>query len=137
VGGGGNDTFAGWKTQFTFPPGLDGPDDDADTDGLKNAVEFKFGSNPTDDGSGELPASTEVEDNGQTYPAVTFIQNKSASGATVVVKVSSTVGFLDSLGFTQAAVVDLGNGTERVTIRSNVSAAAQPKQFIKVDVTIP
>lgn len=138
VGGGGtNDTFAGWKSQFGFPPGLDNPEDDADNDGLPNAIEYKFGSDPTDAGSSEHPLATQVEANGQTYPAVTFVQNQAAIGATLVVKVSTTLGFLDSLGFTQVAVVDLGNGTERVTLRSNASMAEQTKQFIKVGVTIP
>ena len=84
-----------------------------------------------------MPAETVVEEGGQTYPAVTFIRSLNAPGITIVVAVASTVGFGDTLGASTANVETLGNGTERVTIRSDTSAAAQGLQFFRINVTQP
>ena len=99
--------------------------------------EFYFGSLPLNAASGMDPFSTSVSISGQTYPAISFIRSKTASGVTPTIRVSSNVAFTDSLGSTQDSVVDLGNGTELVVIRSNVSAATQPNQFLELRLTIP
>ena len=57
--------------------------------------------------------------------AITFIRSKITTGVTLIPQVPSYVMFNDSLGSTVESVVDLGNGTERVTIRSNASMATQ------------
>ncbi|MEI9866006.1 MAG: hypothetical protein WDN00_15930 [Limisphaerales bacterium] len=108
---------------ITFPPGQSDPEDDADGDGLKNVFEYYFGSNPTSAASGAPPTVISVNSGGQSYPAITFIRSQNVSGITLIPQVSSTVQFGNSLGSTLDSVVDLGNGTERVTIRSNVSMA--------------
>ncbi len=129
--------FDSWKTQFTFPPGQNDPEDDADGDGLKNVFEYYFASNPTNASSGAQPTATSVDGGGQDYPAITFIRSKSATGVTLIPQVSSNVQFSNSLGATVASVVDLGNGTERVTIRSNVSMASQTAQFLRIQLSVP
>ncbi|MEI9961387.1 MAG: delta-60 repeat domain-containing protein [Limisphaerales bacterium] len=130
-------TFDSWKTQFSFPSGQSDPEDDADGDGLKNVFEYYFASNPTNAASGAQPTATSVDVGGQDYPAITFIRSKSATGVTLIPQVSSNVQFSNSLGSTIASVVDLGNGTERVTIRSNVSMASQTAQFLRIQLSVP
>ncbi|HVY70385.1 MAG TPA: hypothetical protein VHH73_10685, partial [Verrucomicrobiae bacterium] len=136
VGGGtgGTGTFAAWKAQFNFPAGLDGENADADGDKIPNIVEFALGSNPTSAASGKLPTTTQFETGGKTYPAVTFTRSQTATSVTLQVTVSSTVAFGDSLGSAEAFIQDLGDGTERVTVRSAVSVADRAQQFLKVDV---
>ncbi|QTN33859.1 hypothetical protein HZ994_16580 [Akkermansiaceae bacterium] len=41
-----SDPFASWASGFSFPVGKDGPNDDADGDGLPNLIEFLYGGNP-------------------------------------------------------------------------------------------
>jgi len=129
--------FEAWETQFTFPPGKDDPEDDADGDGVKNIFEYYFGSDPLNTSSGAQPAETTVNSGGQDYPAITFIRSKNATGVTLIPEVSSSVLFDDSLGSTVESSVDLGDGTERVTIRSNVSTAAQTTQFLRIQLSVP
>ncbi len=136
-GSGGPGGFEEWKAQFTLPAGLDQEDADGDGDRLPNIAEFAFGTNPTQATSAKSPENTVVSEGGQTYPAVTFIRSKFAPGVSVHVTVSSSIAFTDDLGSTSASTEDLGNGTERVTIRSNASASSKPNQFLKVDITKP
>jgi hypothetical protein len=130
-------SFGSWATQFALPPGQNNPQDDADSDGLKNVFEYYFGSNPTNAASGAPPTVISVNVSGQNYPAITFIRSQSVTGVTLIPQVSSTVGFADSLGSTTQSVVDLGNGTERVTIRSNVSLMALAAQFLRIQLSVP
>jgi hypothetical protein len=129
--------FAKWKSQFSFPPGLDGESADADGDGILNIFEYYFASNPTNAASGTPPAFTTVNIGGMDYPALTFIRSQTIAGVTLIPQVSSTVDFSDSLGSTVQSVVDLGNGTEQVTIRSNVSLGAQGTQFLRIQLSVP
>jgi hypothetical protein len=129
--------FAAWKSQFTFPPGLDGETADADGDGISNVFEFYFGSNPTNSVSGSKPALVEVEVTGVDYPAITFVRSQSAAGITLVPQASSNALLTDSLGTVLHSVVDLGGGLEQVTIRSAVSMAAQPAQFLTIKLSVP
>ncbi|GEM_PF-4890971 len=129
-------TFSQWATSYNFPPGQSDPEDDADGDGIKNAFEYYFGSDPTSASSGAMPSGTTVTSGGQTYPAITFIRSKSASDVTLLPQASSNVNFTDSLGTIVESVVDLGDGTERVTIRSTVSSSVQGAQFLRIQVAL-
>ncbi len=130
-------TFDQWASAFTFPAGQSDPEDDADGDGIKNAFEYYFGSNPTSAVSGAMPTGSSVNVGGQNYPAITFIRSKNAGGVTLVPQASSDVNFSQLLGTMVDSVVDLGNGTERVTIRSTVNSATQGTQFLRIQLTIP
>ena len=130
-------TFSQWLTGYTFPPGLSDPEDDADGDGILNVFEFYFGSNPTNSASGAQPTITSANVSGQDYPAITFIRSKNVGGVTLNPQASSDVLFSNSLGTTVASVVDLGNGTEQVTIRSNTSMAALATQFLRIQLAVP
>ena len=129
--------FAAWRTQFTFPLGLEGESADADGDGLKNVFEYYFGSVPTNALSGAQPTATNINVSGQDYPAITFIRSQNVSGVTLLPQVATDVLFSNTLSFTIEPVVDLGNGTERVTIRSNTSIAAQVAQFLRIQLSMP
>jgi hypothetical protein len=100
-------------------------------------VEYYFGSDPKGASSGLRPVSLTVSTGGQDYPAIQFIRRKSAPLVTPEIRVSSNVQFTDSLGSTTATTTDLGDGTELVTIRSNVGRAAQPVQFLQLRLTVP
>jgi hypothetical protein len=128
--------FDAWAMGYTFPPGRNNPQDDADGDGIPNVFEFYFGSNPTNAASGDLPAETTVIVSGHIYPAITFIRSKTANGVTLIPQVSSSVLFNDWLGSTVESLVDLGNGTEQVTIRSNVSVNALPMQYLRIQLSV-
>ena len=129
--------FDTWASQFTFPPGKNNPQDDADSDGIANDFEYFFGSNPSNGASGAKPAEITVNSGGQNYPALTFIRSKTATGVTLIPQASASVSFGSLLGTTVESVVDLGNGTEQVTIRSNATIASQPAQFLRVLLSVP
>lgn len=129
--------FAAWKIQFTFPPGLDDENDDADNDGISNVFEYYFGSNPTNSASGSKPAMTTATVSGTNYPAITFVRSTSATGLTLNARAASDALFSDSLGTMVHSVTSLGGGLEQVTIRSAVSQAALPAQFLQVTLSFP
>jgi hypothetical protein len=129
--------FDTWAAQFTFPPGKNNPGDDADGDGIANVFEFYFGSNPTVGASGKAPAELTVNSGGQNYPAITFIRSKTAGGVTLIPQASTSATFNNLLSTTVESVVDLGNGTEQVTIRSTTAVTAQPHQFLRILLSVP
>lgn len=126
-----------WKAQFTFSPGLDGNDADADGDTIPNIFEFYFGSNPTNAASGTRPFATTVISGGLIYPAITFVRSQAASGVILIPRVSTGLTFGDSLGHVVEPVVDLGGGLERVTIRSTTNLNALRSQFLRIQLTAP
>jgi hypothetical protein len=136
-GPGGGDTFADWPALTTLPAGQRGPDATPAGDDVKNIVKYALGVLPLESAAARLPVETTVEEGGQTYPAVTFVRSRNAPGVSIVVDAASTVEFNDDLGVTTVSVEDLGNGTERVTIRSNTSVIAQGLQFFRINVTQP
>lgn len=129
--------FDAWAAQFTFPPGKNNPQDDADGDGIPNVFEYYFGSNPTLGASGTKPLETTVNNGGQNYPAITFIRSKTAGGVTLIPQASTSLAFTNLLGTTVESVIDLGNGTEQVTIRSTTSVTSQQSQFLRILLSVP
>jgi hypothetical protein len=69
------------------------------------------------------------------FPTVSFIRVKDLAGALIEVEVSADLDFSNDLGSTVIDTEDLGNGTERVTIRSNASFSSQTKQFFRLKVS--
>jgi hypothetical protein len=130
-------SFNQWASSYSFPAGQSDPDDDPDADGLKNIFEFYLGGNPLIASFSNTPTGIVINISGVNYPALTFDRIKNATGVTLLPQVSSTVSFSNSLGFVVHAVVDLGNGMERVTIRSTVSNASQSTQFLRIELSIP
>ena len=74
---------------------------------------------------------------GQNYPALTFIRSKTANGVTLIPQASASLSFGSLLPTTVESVVDLGNGTEQVTIRSTTPITSQPYQFLPILLSVP
>ncbi len=129
--------FQSWASSFGLTAGNNGAGDDADGDGLANVFEYYFGTSPADSVSSDLPIATAVNSGGQSYPAITFIRVKNVVGVTLLPQASSDVNFSNSLGTILESAIDLGGGLEQVTIRSAISAAVQPMQFLRIQLSIP
>jgi hypothetical protein len=128
------ESFNDWATRNGLPAGQDGPGDDADGDGLTNAVEFALGSNPNGENDDRAPAGTVVDVDGQLYPAVTYTRNTTAAGAEVQVEASIDLGFEAELELVVVSVVDLGDGTERVTVRT--ASPSEAETFFRTQVIL-
>ena len=50
---------------------------------------------------------------------------------------NTDLDFSNTLGAVEISAVDQGDGTELVTVRSAVSYAVQPKQFLRLEATLP
>ena len=131
-------TFADWKADKGLPMGQDGPGDDPDGDGLSNVVEFAFGTHPMQSQSRALPANRTHSEGGMEYPAVTFIRRKSLNGANIVVEAFTGIPFGAPAGTTQVGQPeDLGDGTERVMIRSQTPLRDTQRYFFRTRVQVP
>jgi hypothetical protein len=109
-------TFAEWLSDKGLNVGVnDGPEQDADGDGLSNIVEFALGSDPA--APSEKPKAQVVNSSGQDYAAIQFTRNKNSSGVEIQVSASDSVTADSNETVTESAE-DLGNGTERVTVRA-------------------
>jgi hypothetical protein len=78
------------------------------------------------------PKNGVVQIDGQTYPSITFIHNKSTIGVTGIPRVSDNVSFNNSLGCTLVSATDLGDGNEQIVLRSNSSTTNNPSQFLEL-----
>ena len=131
-GGGGAMSFAAWRARFALPSGKDGPGDDADLDRLLNVVEFAFGSDPTLANSGEFPHATSAEINGVVYPAISYLRDTAISGVSIVVEAAGDVSFTTLVELTEITPrQDLGNGLQRVTMRTVLPAQPSTKVFFR------
>lgn len=131
-------TFAEWKADKGLPVGQDGPGDDPDGDGLSNVVEFAFGTHPMQSQSRVLPANRTHSEGGENYPALSFIRRKNLNGANIVVDAFTSIPFGSAVGTTQVGQPeDLGDGTERVTIRSQTPLRSLQRYFFRTRVQVP
>ncbi len=131
-------TFAEWKADKGLPVGQDGPGDDPDGDGMSNVVEFAFGTHPMQSQSRALPANRRHSEGGLEFPAVTFIRRKSLNGANILVEAFSGIPFGAPAGTTQVGQAeDLGDGTERVTIRGQTPLRDTQRYFFRTRVQVP
>jgi hypothetical protein len=109
-------TFAEWLSGKGLNAGVnDGPEQDADGDGLSNIVEFALGSDPA--APSEKPKVQVANSNGQNYAAIQFTRNKNSSGVQIEISASDSITANSNETVTESAE-DLGNGTERVTVRA-------------------
>lgn len=131
-------TFAEWKADKGLPVGQDGPGDDPDGDGLSNIVEFAFGTHPMQSLSRVQPANRTHSEGGENYPALSFIRRKNLNGANVVVDAFTTVPFGSPVGTIQVGQPeDLGDGTERVTLRAATPLRSLLRFYFRTRVQVP
>jgi uncharacterized delta-60 repeat protein len=127
--------FADWANGFAFPPGQNGLNDDADNDGYSNAAEFAYGTNPTVPDSRPLVEQNPVSVNNAVYPAVSYVRNKNAQGVAIQVRAAADVSFASAANIVAVGNEDLGNGLERVTVRSSVALPDVSTFFFDLSVT--
>ena len=113
-----------------------GPGADPDNDGLSNLQEYCFGSNPLVSNSGAVTPIGTTNDQGVSYPSVSFRVNKAAIDVRAIVRV--TTDLTDPEGWnsgpdvtTEVSRVDEGD-SERITVRSNVSLDEASHQFLDI-----
>jgi hypothetical protein len=131
-----NPAFSDWIKGFNLPPGQDGPDDDADGDGIPNRLEYALGGNPGVPNSAQWPVGRDAVVDGVTYPGVQFTRNRLAVGVDIGVRASAALDFNPPLD-TMESVEDLGNGVERVTVRGTVPLPGVITFFFEIRFTTP
>jgi uncharacterized delta-60 repeat protein len=127
--------FADWANGFAFPPGQNGLNDDADSDGYSNAAEFAYGTNPTLPDSKPLLEQNPVTVNNDIYPAISYVRNKNAKGVAIQVRAATDLSFASAANIVAVGNEDLGNGLERVTVRSSVALPGVSTFFFDISVT--
>ncbi len=131
-------TFAEWKADKGLPVGQDGPGDDPDGDGLANLAEFAFGTHPMQSQSRVLPANRTHSEGGENYPALSFIRRKNLNGANVVVDAFTSIPFGSAAATTQVGQPeDLGDGTERITLRAQTPLRSLQRFYFRTRVQVP
>ena len=135
--------IANWGTPANTGDGADNADPDQDR--IPNVVEYAFNMNPKISGQIGLPTSGFATGSG----TINFTRNLAATDVTYVVQASNTLtaGSWTDLATRTAGmgtwspvaggVVVTDPGTGPVTIKDNVTVAAQPKRFMRVIITNP
>ncbi len=134
--GSGQLAYDAWASGYVFPAGLEGPAADADGDGASNLLEFILGQDPLSAGVENVKLIT-VADGGADYPALRFTRVIARGDVGIEVRATTNLDFSTTLGAVEISAIDQGNGTELVTVRSAVSYAIQPKQFLRLEATLP
>lgn len=128
--------FRDWVGQFTLPPGQNGAADDPDGDGLPNLLEFALSLRPDAANSGAITVTT-VTANNEVYPALAFVQRTDLGDIQLKVKAAVTPDFAADLGTVTVSSTPRNDGTSDVIVRSAVPLSQQPRQFLRVFVTLP
>jgi hypothetical protein len=130
----GSQSFSTWASANSLPAGKDGPADDADNDNVSNILEFALGTNPNSAASYALPANTTVTVGMDRYPAVNYVRRKNVSNVTIQVQSFNSVAFTSPQPTTEVSVVDLNDGTERVTLRANTPMSGAGSVFFRTTI---
>jgi hypothetical protein len=78
-----------------------------------------------------------VTDGGVDYPALRYTRRINRGDVTTEVRTSAALDFAVSLGSVEMSVTPQGDGTEIVTVRSGVPFTQEPRQFLRLFVTLP
>lgn len=113
---------------------------DFDGDGVTDLREFLFGMDPVVAGQRDrLPFTGNIRAGGQDYLAITYRRLRGVQPAHAVVQESTdlvTWGTADQalqqVGFSQ----DMGDGTERITVRASVPLSTGPRRYLRVTVAL-
>jgi hypothetical protein len=84
-----------------------------------------------------LPAATEVDDAGTLYPALTYIRNKTAVGGAIEITAATDLEFTTLIQLVVASVEDLGDGTQRVTLRTESPVGTDQAVFWATSIVLP
>jgi autotransporter-associated beta strand protein len=143
--------YAGWLGTRSIPSDSQGETQDPDGDGLANALEWLFGTDPlAADASGaqptlalrefgpaEWPAAVE----GERYLSLTATVRKNLVGATVFAQASTSLDTLDgaesSASTTSFVVSDLGDFEQRTWIYTQPIGQVGGRAFMRLKVTFP
>lgn len=132
----GGSGFADWPALAALPADLRDPNDRPANDGVDNLMKYALGVAPLASAEARLPSKV-VEGSGadKGFPVVCYIRDTGVSGVSIQVQVATDLDFSTDLGSTVVSRENLGNGTERVCVRSNASFASKNRQFFRLKVT--
>ena len=135
--GTGTAEFTAWPALATLPADQRGPNATPANDGVSNLLKFALGIGPLDSANGFIPQGvTQGSGTAAGFPTISFIRKKGLIDVAVNVEVGSSLDFTTTtLGSVITGVQDLGNGTERVTVRSTAPFTGNAMQFFRLKVT--
>lgn len=127
-------TYAQWQADELSGVTLNGPEDDADGDGIKNILEFVFGTDPTRRGSLPQTSVSIVHAGGQDYLQIS-VPRRADHAATLTFQVSTDlVTWQSGSSFTE--VIESG-ASFLVVRRSSPLTAASPRAFMRMNAVAP
>jgi autotransporter-associated beta strand protein len=143
------DPYTEWADGHPFQPGEDAPSLDPDDDGVPNAFEFLFGSNPLISDPGHLPtASLRSPDAGEfpdaqplkKYLTLTATLRKETGGLDPIAQAAPSPDLLDAPGSTDGihhrVLSDLGDFHVRQWTHA-IPVDEAPVKFMRLRLTIP
>ncbi len=131
-------TYAAWQAQELS--GVSAADQEAladpDGDGLKNLLEYAYGSSPTSAASAAYPGAGAATEADSKYLTIAYRRRTGATDLTYTVGTSGDMATWDESGGTVQTVSTTADGTgfERVTVR-RTSTVSEAPQFLRVRVT--
>jgi hypothetical protein len=129
--------FSDWAELASLPANQRGANDTPAGDGVANLVKYALGGTPLTSAATRLPRMIAAQPGpGGNHPAIQYIRSRNAPGVSITVQVSTSLNFSVDLGHTIVTQEDLGNGTDRVTVRSNAAITQHAKQFFRLKVEI-
>ncbi len=124
-------SFEAWMiSQGLTSGGNLGPDDDVDGDGVKNVVEYVFGTQANNSGSKPVIEKVVVNDNSTDYYGIRAVILNDVEDVEVIITASTDATFATTIG-TIITEADLGT-TKQVTIRTGIPKISTTKIFFRI-----
>ena len=118
-------------------PSVGGETADPSSNGTPNLLEYAFGGNPLQTGTGPLPAvTTMIGSDGKEHLSITFNELTNTPSLSYTVQVSSDLVTWNS-GSTYTTVVSQtpdGTSLTRVTVTDNMALSSTGRRFIRIQV---
>jgi len=129
-----SNAYRSWSAQFFTPAELADPqvsaaEADASGDGVPNLIKYALGIDPAIRTRAGLPA-VDTESGFLTFSFQRLVKTADLS---LVVEISTDLISWSTLT-TEGTVIDNGDGTENLTLRSDTPLSNQPRQFIRLRV---